>query len=98
PFLIARGDRLADVDLEALSRRHAQAASVLTLGLKRLPEAGEHPVIDLDERERVLRVREPPEPGAAAGLRVDAGIALAEPELMQWLPPEKPWDWDRTLF
>src|SRR5881409_751278 len=65
PFLIASGDALTDLNLEALLGRHRQTGAWLTLGLKRVTDPSEYGVVELDDRGRVARFQEKPGPGQA---------------------------------
>jgi mannose-1-phosphate guanylyltransferase / phosphomannomutase len=98
PFLIASGDALTDVDLSGLRRRHEEAGAWLTLGLKWIPEPAAYGVVELDARGAVTRFQEKPGPGRAFSHLANTGIYCVEPQVLQWIPPERTYDWSRDVF
>jgi mannose-1-phosphate guanylyltransferase/phosphomannomutase len=98
PFLIASGDALTDLNLEALLRRHRETGAWLTLGLKRVTDPSEYGVVELDDRGRVARFQEKPGPGRAFSNLANTGIYCVEPQVLERVPHGHKYDWSRDVF
>jgi mannose-1-phosphate guanylyltransferase/phosphomannomutase len=98
PFLIASGDALTDLNLEALLGRHRQTGAWLTLGLKRVTDPSEYGVVELDDRGRVARFQEKPGPGQAFSNLANTGIYCVEPQVLERVPLGQKYDWSRDVF
>jgi mannose-1-phosphate guanylyltransferase/phosphomannomutase len=98
PFLIASGDALTDLNLEALLRRHRETGAWLTLGLKHVEDPSEYGVVELDGRGRVGRFQEKPGPGRAFSNLANTGIYCVEPQVLDRVPTGRPYDWSRDVF
>jgi mannose-1-phosphate guanylyltransferase/phosphomannomutase len=98
PFLIASGDALTDLDLEALQQRHRATGAWLTLGLKHVEDPSEYGVVELDTRGRVGRFQEKPGPGLAFSNLANTGIYCVEPQVLERVPQGRPYDWSRDVF
>lgn len=98
PFLIASGDALTDLDLDALRRQHRESGAWLTLGLKRVEDPSAYGVVALDGRGRVTRFQEKPGPGEAFSQLANTGIYCVEPRVLTEVPPGRACDWSREVF
>lgn len=95
-FLIIYADNLADVDLTALLRCHAEAGAPLTVALFRAPDPRACGVVELDGGGRVQRFEEKPrEPFSDLA---SAGIYAASPALFDFIPDREFSDLGRDVL
>jgi NDP-sugar pyrophosphorylase family protein len=95
-FFLIYGDNLADVDLDALLRFHRERGAAATLGLFPVPPHAAVGIVDLDPDGRVRAFREKPE--RASGGAANAGIYVLEPEVIAYIPDDRPSDWGHEIF
>jgi mannose-1-phosphate guanylyltransferase/phosphomannomutase len=98
PFLVASGDALTDVDLDALRQRHRETGAWLTLGLKQVQDPSQYGVVELDERGKVARFQEKPGRGQAFSNLANTGIYCIEPQVLERVPNGRAYDWSRDVF
>ena len=103
PFVIVYGDILTDLDLSALmafhSRTVAQDPSArLTMCLYPVSNPTEVGLVGLDEVSRITRFVEKPKPEEVFTNLASAGILVAEPEILDYIPPDTFFDFGQDLF
>jgi NDP-sugar pyrophosphorylase family protein len=85
-FAIVFGDNLMDLDLPDLVRRHEERRAVATIALWHRDDVSRSGVAEIDENDRVHRFSEKPEPAETTSHWVNAGLVVAEPELLKFVP------------
>ncbi len=98
PFLIISGDALTDVDLTALTAYHRERASMATLCLTRVENPLEYGVVITDDAGRVRRFLEKPEWSEVFSDTVNTGIYVLEPSVLDYMEPDKIYDWSGDIF
>jgi mannose-1-phosphate guanylyltransferase/phosphomannomutase len=98
PFLIISGDALTDVDLTALIRFHQQRHSMATLCLTRVESPLEYGVVITDRSGRIRRFLEKPEWSEVFSDTVNTGIYVLEPEVLDYMEPDRVYDWSGDIF
>lgn len=83
PFLVHNGDILTDLDLAALVAAHETSGHIATLALHDCPA---HNKVHVDEAGRVLGVGDAIWRRGAARIRAYTGVAVYEPEFLDFLP------------
>ena len=99
-FVVVCGDALIDLDLTAAVRRHWQSggvASVCTLEVPR-DEVSDYGVVVCDEENRITSFQEKPTVDEARSNRVNTGIYIFEPEVLDLIPSGKKYDIGSELF
>lgn len=97
-FLVIQGDNVTDMSLAAAKRFHAAHEGVATLLLKERDDVTGLGVVELGPDSRVSRfVEKPPLSDARPGL-VNTGLYLMEPEILDQIPDNRPFDFARDLF
>jgi mannose-1-phosphate guanylyltransferase/phosphomannomutase len=91
-FLIISGDALTDVDLTALIQYHRERRSLATLCLTRVESPLEYGVVITDNAGRIRRFLEKPEWSEVFSDTVNTGIYVLEPEVLDYMEPEKVYD------
>jgi mannose-1-phosphate guanylyltransferase/phosphomannomutase len=97
-FLIVSGDALTDVDLSALIEFHARVGAMATLALKRVENPLEFGVVITDAEGRIERFFEKPGWGEVFSDTINTGIYVLEPEALEHVPDDEPYDFSRDLF
>jgi len=97
-FLILSGDALTDVDLTALITSHRERRSMATLCLTRVESPLEYGVVITDNAGRVRRFLEKPEWSEVFSDTVNTGIYVLEPAVLDYMEPDKVYDWSGDIF
>jgi mannose-1-phosphate guanylyltransferase/phosphomannomutase len=97
-FLVVSGDSLTDIDLSALVDFHRQNGAVATLALKRVPNPLEFGVVITDPNGRIERFLEKPSWGEVFSDTINTGIYVLEPDVLDHIPDEEPYDFSKELF
>ncbi len=97
-FVVVYGDVLTDLDLPALLAFHRDRAALLTMALYHVPNPTECGIVGLAEDGRVTRFVEKPAPEAVFSDLANAGVLVAEPALMDHLPPDGPSDFGHDVI
>jgi len=97
-FLVIAGDALTDFDLAAFWAFHKAKGAKVSLCLKRVSDPGEFGVVVTDEHDRVVRFLEKPGLSELVRDTVNTGIYLIEPEILEVIPKDIPYDFAGDLF
>jgi mannose-1-phosphate guanylyltransferase/phosphomannomutase len=97
-FLVISGDALCDIDLGDLVRFHREKGGVATLGLKSVPNPLEFGIVVTDEEGRIERFLEKPSWGQVFTDTINTGIYVLEPEVLRYIPTDRPYDFSKELF
>jgi len=98
PFLVISGDTLTDCDLTALIDHHRSVPALVTAALAEVEDPAGFGVVTTDERGRIDRFVEKPEPGAHFSNRVNTGIYVVDPVVLDRIPAGRTTDWARDVF
>ncbi len=99
PFLVLNGDVLTNIDYAELVRKHeANKRAKATLALYRVEDPTRYGVAELTKDDRVKRFIEKPQPGAAHGNLINAGIYVLNPEVFDYIPSGKRVSIEREIF
>lgn len=103
PFIVVYGDVLTDLDLQALLDYHRSAvardpATLITMSLYHVPNPTEVGLVGLDADGRITRFVEKPRPEEVFTDLASAGVLVAEPSVVDAIPPDTFYDFGRDLF
>lgn len=98
PFLIISGDALTDFNLTEIVNFHKRVGAAVTLTLYRVSNPLEYGVIIVDEQGRIQRFLEKPSWGEVISDTVNTGIYVLSPEVLEYIDPDKPFDFSKNLF
>jgi mannose-1-phosphate guanylyltransferase len=97
-FLVYYGDVFTRADLRSMIDFHKQTGTVATMGLYRVPDPWNRGIVQLDEAQTIVRfVEKPPRDQVFSDL-ANAGIYVLEPEVLNYIPAEQPYDFGRDVF
>lgn len=97
-FLVISGDCITDFDLSAAIAFHQAHQSKATLVLAHVPDPMEFGVVITDEQQRICRFLEKPSSSEIFSDTVNTGIYILEPEILDYLPSDRPTDFSKDLF
>jgi NDP-sugar pyrophosphorylase family protein len=80
PVVVANGDNVVDLDLNAMIRQHAATGAIATLAL--VPLVSARGIVETDEQARVLRFSEKPE----LPYWINAGVYVFDATIADLLP------------
>jgi mannose-1-phosphate guanylyltransferase/phosphomannomutase len=97
-FLVISGDALCDFDLAKLVKSHRKKGAAVTIGLKSVPNPLEFGIVVVDDEGRVERFLEKPSWGQVFSDTINTGVYVLEPEVLQHVPTDRPFDFSKELF
>jgi mannose-1-phosphate guanylyltransferase len=99
-FVVLCGDAVIDVDFHALLRFHREKKAMATMVLREVPkeQVQSYGVVVTNHYGRVVEFQEKPDPEEAKSRMVNTGIYIFEPEVLNWIPEEGPFDIGSQLF
>jgi mannose-1-phosphate guanylyltransferase len=99
-FVVLCGDALIDLDLSEAVRRHREKGALASLITKRVPkeQVSSYGVVVTDSDGRVRSFQEKPELADAASDMINTGIYIFEPEVLDYVPSDVPFDIGSDLF
>jgi mannose-1-phosphate guanylyltransferase/phosphomannomutase len=97
-FLVVSGDAVTDMDLGALLRFHRESGAAATLALRPVPDPLEFGVVITGEDGRIERFLEKPTWGEVFSDTINTGIYALEPEVLESIPADEPFDFSKELF
>ena len=97
-FLVISGDALCDIDLTALWRAHEEKGAAVTIALKSVDNPLEFGIVVTDDDGRIERFLEKPSWSQVFTDTINTGIYVVEPEVLEHIPTDRPYDWAKELF
>lgn len=97
-FLVISGDALTDFDLQEAIAFHHQKQAMATLVLTRVDVPLEYGVVMTDSDGKIGRFLEKPSWGEVFSDKVNTGIYILEPNILQLVPKGSVFDFSKDLF
>jgi mannose-1-phosphate guanylyltransferase/phosphomannomutase len=97
-FLVISGDALCDIDLAKIVEFHKAKGAAVTVGLKAVENPLEFGIVVTDEEGRIERFLEKPSWGEVFSDTINTGIYVLEPEVLEQIPTDRPYDFSKELF
>lgn len=97
-FLIVSGDALTDCDLTKAIEFHRANKSLATLILYRVPSPLDFGVVITDDSGQIVRFLEKPSWSEVFSDTVNTGMYILEPEIFDFMEPERVYDWSADIF
>jgi mannose-1-phosphate guanylyltransferase/phosphomannomutase len=97
-FLVISGDALCDIDVDEIVALHRAKGAACTIGLKSVENPLEFGIVVTAEDGRVDRFLEKPTWGQVFSDTINTGIYVLEPEVLEHVPTDRPFDFSKELF
>jgi mannose-1-phosphate guanylyltransferase/phosphomannomutase len=97
-FLVISGDVLTDIDLESVVAFHREKKAMATIGLKAMENPLEFGIVITRDDGSVERFLEKPTWGQVFSDTINTGIYVLEPEVFDYIPPDKAVDFSSDVF
>lgn len=98
PFLVISGDCICDFDLTKLSDFHISHNAGLTIACSRVQDPREYGVVEFGEYDKVKAFTEKPSWASAVSDYVNTGIYFINPDILNYIPEGKEYDFSKDLF
>lgn len=98
PFIVLGGDHVLNLDLREMYRFHETNDAIVTLGLISIDDPREFGIADMDINNRIHRFLEKPKSGQIFSNLASTGIYICDPEIFDWIPENKKYDFAKDLF
>lgn len=94
------GDAVIDLDIQAAGRRHREQRALATVITREVAEheVSNYGIVVSRPGGRVASFQEKPTPQQALSRMASSGIYLVEPEVLQFIPADRPYDIGSELF
>jgi NDP-sugar pyrophosphorylase family protein len=96
--VVFNGDVLTGVDLPAVIRKHRDAGAVATLVLTPVDNPTAYGLVETESDGSVRRFLEKPGPDEVTCNTINAGVYVLEPSVLQYMPKNEPYSFERGLF
>lgn len=97
-FVVIYGDLLTSVNLKKMFDFHMKYKVMATVGLYRVNNPTECGVVKLEKDARITHFLEKPKKSEVFTNLANAGIYVVEPEIMKYIPKNRPYDFGKELF
>lgn len=97
-ILIISGDALTDFNLNKAIEFHEEKKALVTIVLKSVENPLEYGVVITNEEGKILKFLEKPGWGEVFSDNVNTGIYILEPEVLDYIPDNTPFDFSKDLF
>ncbi|MBE9118835.1 NDP-sugar synthase [Lusitaniella coriacea LEGE 07157] len=99
-FIVLCGDALIDLDLTAAVKWHKEKGAIATIVTKDVPkdQVPSYGVVVTDESDRIQAFQEKPTVEEALSTKINTGIYIFEPEIMDYIPRGQEYDIGGDLF
>src|ERR1700722_17793318 len=98
PFLVISGDVLTDIDLAAIVEFHREHKAMATIGLKAMDNPLEFGIVITRDDGSIERFLEKPSWGQVFSDTINTGIYVLEPEVFDYIVPDKSVDFSSDVF
>jgi mannose-1-phosphate guanylyltransferase len=97
-FLVVNADIVHLPELIPILEFHKQHGGIATIVLTEVEDPSPYGVVEQDAAGRILRFVEKPRPEEAPSNRINAGLYILEPEVMDYIPAQREVSIERETF
>ncbi|MDR2773084.1 MAG: NTP transferase domain-containing protein, partial [Elusimicrobiota bacterium] len=97
-FIVISGDVLTDFDLTHALEFHKRKKAMATMVLTRVPNPLQFGVVITDKHGKIERFLEKPSWGEVFSDSINTGIYILDPKVLDFIPPDKDFDFSKELF
>jgi mannose-1-phosphate guanylyltransferase/phosphomannomutase len=98
PFLVISGDLVTDFDLKKIFEFHEEKNSKLTITLTTVNNPLQFGIVIVNEDGVIEQFLEKPSWGEVFSDTINTGIYVIEPEILDFIPKNSPFDFSKDLF
>ena len=98
PVLVFNGDIFTDLDITAMMENHRQNKAMLTIALTPVEDPTSYGLVETDNRNKIVRFLEKPNPDEITTKMINAGTYIIEPEVMSLIPSQTNCSFERDIF
>ncbi|HBU69724.1 MAG TPA: nucleotidyltransferase, partial [Elusimicrobia bacterium] len=97
-FVVISGDVLTDLDLTKAIEYHKKKKAIATMILTRVANPLQYGVVITEPDGKIERFLEKPSWGEVFSDTINTGIYILEPEVLDYIPPDKDFDFSKDLY
>jgi mannose-1-phosphate guanylyltransferase/phosphomannomutase len=97
-FVVISGDVLTDFDLTKAVEYHKKKKAIATMVLTRVPDPLQYGVVITAQDGTIERFLEKPSWGEVFSDTINTGIYVFEPDIFNYIPADRPFDFSKDLF
>ncbi len=97
-FIIVSGDLITDFDFKKIATYHKEKKSLLTITLTPVEDPLQFGVVIANKKGEIEKFLEKPSWGEVFSDTINTGIYLLEPEILDYIPKGKNFDFAKDLF
>lgn len=97
-FLVISGDGLTDIDISKAVAFHKERKSLVTLILTSVPNPLEYGIVVTNEKSEITKFLEKPSWGEVFSDKINTGMYILEPEVLNYIPSKTFFDFSKNLF
>ncbi len=97
-FIVVSGDVVTDFDLREIVGFHEFKRSKLTIALTSVSNPLQFGIVIKDKEGKILKFLEKPSWGEVFSDTINTGIYVVEPEILNFIPENVPFDFSKDLF
>jgi mannose-1-phosphate guanylyltransferase len=97
-FFVLNGDIFTSLDLTDMLRYHRENRAKVTIALTPVPDPTNYGLIETTPDGRITRFLEKPKPEEVTTNMINAGTYILEREILDWMPKDQPYSFERKLF
>lgn len=98
PFFVLNGDVFSDVDYGGVYEFHEDSGATATIALCEVEDPSRFGVVELSEKNQVMRFIEKPKPEEAPSRLVNAGVYVLNPSVLNSIPHGRKVSIERDVF
>ncbi len=97
-FLVLNGDIFTDLNITAMIKFHTEMKAKVTIALTPVADPTAYGLIETSPVGKVTRFLEKPTPEQVTTNMINAGTYVIEREILDWVPPQTNYSFERQLF
>ncbi len=97
-FFVLNGDIFTDLDLTDMLKFHKNKRAKVTIALTPVEDPTAYGLVETDSAGRIIRFLEKPSPDEITTNMINAGTYIVEPEVLDAIPPDTNYSFERQLF
>lgn len=97
-FIVISGDALTDFNLTHIIEFHKKKKALITIALKEVENPLEFGIVITEKDGKIEKFLEKPGWGGVFSNTVNTGIYVIEPEVLNYIPTDRPFDFSKDLF